>query len=250
MNAWMSEVPGRELTSDSLFGGRLRCCQHRDGYRFSVDAVLLAHFFIPRPDENILDLGTGCGIIPLILAYRHPGITLTGLELQPDLAGLARHNVEVNGLGERIDIRQGDLREIEKTFRPGRFQRVVCNPPYYRIGEGRRNVTAEQAAARHEITADIEAMAAAAGWLLHKGGKLDLVYPSARLATLVAVLRDSDLEPKRLRVVHSYPGSPGKLVMIEAQKGGGEELAVLPPFFVYRRQGGEYSEEMARCYEG
>jgi tRNA1Val (adenine37-N6)-methyltransferase len=245
----MSEVAERELTCDSLFNGRLTCCQHRIGYRFSVDSVLLAHFFTPRPTENILDLGAGCGIMPLILAYRWPELSLKGLELQPQLVELARRNIDVNGYAERIVIREGDLRGVQEIFQPGEFQRILCNPPYHKLAGGRQNLGSEQAVARHEINADIAAVARAAGWLLHKGGKADLVYPATRLVCLLTALRKHGLEPKRLQIVHSYPGGPGQLVMVEAQKGGGEELAVLPPFFVYRESGGEFSPEMARCYD-
>ena len=244
----MSEVPARELSTDSLFNGRLTCRQHRTGYRFSVDAVLLAHFFNPAAAEKILDLGTGCGVIPLILAYRRPDLQVTGLELQPALSDLARQNVEANGFSDRIYIRHGDLRECKKIFQPGQFQRVLSNPPYHKLAGGRQNLESEQAAARHEINADIEAVARVAGWLLHKGGKVDLVYPAERSVTLLESLRRHGLEPKRLQMVHSYPGGPGKLVLVEAQKGGGEELEVLPPFFIYRQRNGEYSPETARCY--
>jgi len=244
----MSEVPGRELTCDSLFNGRLTCCQHRTGYRFSVDSVLLTHFFTPRPSENILDLGTGCGIMPLILACRWPELSLTGLELQPQLVELARRNIEANGYAERIVIREGDLRGVQEIFQPGEFQRVLSNPPYRKLAGGRQNLGSEQAAARHEINADIAAVARAAGWLLQKGGKADLVYPATRLVSLLSSLRQHGLEAKRLQMVHSYPGGPGKLVLVEARKGGGEELDVLPPFFIYREAGAEFSPEMARCY--
>jgi tRNA1(Val) A37 N6-methylase TrmN6 len=245
----MSEPPAREVTNDTLFAGRLTCRQHRDGYRFSVDAVLLAHFFTPRPNEAILDLGCGCGVIPLILAYRWPHLQQTGLELQPQLATLARRNVAANGLAERIDILEGDLRAVSNLFTPGQFQRVVCNPPFYRSSGARLNLDPERRLARHEVAADLVEVVAAAGWLLHKGGRVDLVYPAERLAPLLATLRGAGLEPKRLRVVHSYPGSPGKLVLVEGVKGGGEELEILPPLFIYREAGGEYTAEMARCYE-
>lgn len=245
----MAEVPLRELTTDTLFAGRLSCRQHRDGYRFSVDAVLLAHFFTPRPDESILDLGCGCGVIPLILAYRWPSLSQTGLELQPQLVALARRNVADNGLSERIAIVEGDLRAVSSLFAPGQFQRVVCNPPFYRSEAARLNLDHERRLARHEVTADLAEVVAAAGWLLHKGGRVDLVYPAERAAALLAGLREVGLEPKRLQVVHSSPGGPGKLVLVEALKGGGEELEILPPFFIYREAGGEYTAEMARCYE-
>jgi len=245
----MAEPPARELTDDTLFAGRLTCRQHRDGYRFSVDAVLLAHFFTPRPAESILDLGCGCGVIPLILAYRWPNLSLTGLELQPRLAALARRNVADNNLVERINIVEGDLRQIAGLFTPGQFQRLVCNPPFYRSDGARLNLDPERRLARHEVAADLAEVVAAAGWLLHKGGRVDLVYPAERVAALLVALRGAGLEPKRLQVVHSYSGGPGKLVLVEALKGGGEELEILPPFFIYREQGGGYSPEMARCYE-
>lgn len=246
----MAEASGRQLTDDTLFAGRLSCRQHRDGYRFSVDAILLAHFFIPRPAETVLDLGCGCGVILLLLAYRWPSLKLTGLELQPQLAALARRNVADNHLAGRITIVEGDLRSCGNLFKPGQFQRVVCNPPFYRHEGARLNLDPERRLARHEVAADLGEVVAAAGRLLHKGGRVDLVYPAERLAPLLAALRGAGLEPKRLQVVHSYPGGPGKLVLVEGLKGGGEELEILPPFFIYREAGGEYSAEMARCYEG
>lgn len=246
----MAEASGRQLTDDTLFAGRLSCRQHRDGYRFSVDAILLAHFFIPRPAETVLDLGCGCGVILLLLAYRWPSLKLTGLELQPQLAALARRNVADNHLAGRITIVEGDLRSCGNLFKPGQFQRVVCNPPFYRHEGARLNLDPERRLARHEVAADLGEVVAAVGRLLHKGGRVDLVYPAERLAPLLAALRGAGLEPKRLQVVHSYPGGPGKLVLVEGLKGGGEELEILPPFFIYREAGGEYSAEMARCYEG
>jgi len=245
----MSEIPARELTNDILFAGRLSCRQHRHGYRFSVDAVLLAHFFTPQPDESILDLGCGCGVIPLILAYRHPGLRLTGLELQPQLAALARLNVADNDLAERIAIVEGDLGEIGELFPAGQFQRVVGNPPFYPSAAARLNPDPERRLAKHEVAADLGAVVVAASWLVQKGGHVDLIYPAERSAELLAALRGAGLEPKRLQVVYGYPGAAGKLVLVEAVKGGGEELEILPPFYICEAQGGEYSLEMARCYE-
>ncbi|NTV12694.1 MAG: tRNA1(Val) (adenine(37)-N6)-methyltransferase [Desulfobulbaceae bacterium] len=244
----MVEVPTRELTNDNLFAGRLLCRQHRHGYRFAVDAVLLAHFFTPKSDENILDLGCGCGVISLVLAYRHPYLHLTGLELQPQLAVLARRNVADNGLAERITIVEGDLRASGGLFKPGQFQRLVCNPPYYRAAAARLNADPERRLARHEVAAPLDEVVVAASGLLQQGGHVDLVYPAERAATLLAALRGVGLEPKRLQVVYPYPGSAGRLVLVEALKGGGEELEILPPFYLCKEQGGEYSWEMARCY--
>ena len=114
-------VPDRELTEDTLFEGGIRCLQHRTGYRFSIDAVLLGNFVEPKPSDRILDLGSGCGVIPLILAYRNPTASITGLEIQPELAALARKNAALNNWQDRIEVISGDLREIGNYIKPESF---------------------------------------------------------------------------------------------------------------------------------
>jgi len=237
-----------KYTEDALFDGSIRCKQHSRGYRFSLDAVLLANFIAIRPGEKILDLGCGSGIISLILAYRWPTCQLTGLEIQPELVKLARESVILNNWQERIKIIEGDLRRIAEGIDAGRFDWVVGNPPYRKAGTGRVNLEPEQLVARHETMADVQSVAKAAAWSLKNKGRAAFVYPATRLARIVYELKLAGLEPKRLQVVYSYPGSPATLVLIEAVKGGGEELTIEPPFYVYREQGGEYSSEMAACY--
>lgn len=245
----MTEPENELTTPDSLFNGRLICHQHRHGYRFSVDAVLLAHFFAPKKNEKILDLGAGCGVVSLILAWRWPGVRLTAIEIQPGLAALCRQNVTANALHDRISVVEGDLQRLGEFVASGGFDWVVCNPPYRKPDSGRTNPQPEQALARHEFAADIKAIVKASSFALRTGGRLALVYPTARTAVLIAALKEQRLEPKRLRMVHSYPGSDGKLVLIEAIKEGCAELTVLPPFYIYQARNGEYSDEMARCYE-
>ena len=237
-----------KFTDDSLFDGRLVCRQHKDGYRFSVDAVLLAHFISPKPEQKILDLGAGCGVVSLVLACRWPGIHLTALELQPHLVDLIVHNIRENSFEDRMQAVAGDLRNLSGPIAPGGFDWVVCNPPYRKHGTGRRNPGEEEALARHEINADLHAVLRAASYAVRTRGRVALVYPASRAAGLIAELKSENFEPKRLQVVHSYPESPGKLVLVEAVKNGGEELTILPPFYVYKEPGGDYSEEMARCY--
>lgn len=239
---------GREYTDDSLFDGRLRCLQHRNGYRFSVDAVLLAHFIAPRPGERILDLGAGCGVVSLVLAYRWPGVSLTALEIQPDLAELVRCNIELNGYGQRIELVGGDLRHIERSVGVGAFDWVVSNPPYRSAASGQVSSGNEQALARHEINTDLQAVVRAVVVALRTKGRAALIYPAARGATLIHEMVRQGLAPKRLQTVYSFPGGNGKLLLVEAVKGGGEELAVLPPFYVYEHRHGGYSKEMAGCY--
>ena len=237
-----------EYTEDSLFYGRIRCRQHSSGYRFSLDAILLANFIFLRPAEKILDLGCGCGVVALILAYRWPACLITGLEIQPGLVKLARENAAQNNWQERITIVQGDLRRIGKSIPAGHFDWVVSNPPYRKAGTGRMNIGPEQMLARHETMADVAGVVGAAAWALKNRGRAAFIYPAARGAALLYELKKQGLEPKKMQTIYSYPGSQATLLLIEAVKGGGEELMILPPFYIYLEPEGEYSPEMAACY--
>ncbi len=238
----------KDYTEDALFDGRIRCLQHRMGYRFSLDAVLLGNFIQPRPGDRILDLGCGCGIVSLILAYRWPSVSITGLEIQPGLAALANKNVALNNWQERIEIVQGDLREIGKYIEPGSFDWVVSNPPYRKSGTGRVNPGGEQALARHEQAADLASVIKAANWAVRKRGRGGFIYPASRGAAVISELKNAGLEPKKMLSIFSYPGSAANLLIIEAVKQGGEELTILPPFYVYQERDGEYSPEMGGYY--
>lgn len=238
----------KTITRDSLFSGRLQCLQHSKGYRFSVDSLLLAHFIAPKPGDRILDLCAGCGVVSLILAYRWPRISVTALEFQPQLTELLRRNVELNNYAERISVIKGDCREISTLVKVGSFDRVVCNPPYRKVDTGRQNPISEQAVARHEVTVDLENIVKAISFAVKSRGRATLVYPARRAAALIITLKKYGLEPKRLQMVHSYPGAEGELVLLEAVKGGGEELAVLPPFYLHQSRAGDYTAEMAKLY--
>ena len=141
------------VTEDTFFNGRLKVRQPRDGYRYSIDAVLLAGFFRCKEGQTVLDLGTGCGILPLTLASRHPGLRLLGVEIPAELAGIAQANVRINGLEERVHILHQDLKSLKGRHLSGRVHQVVCNPPYRRMNSGRVNPHDEKAGARHEIFA-------------------------------------------------------------------------------------------------
>lgn len=239
-----------QVSRDTLFSGKLFCLQHRDGYRYSLDAILLAHFISPKPQEKILDLGSGCGIVSLLIAYRWPSVSICALEIQRNLVVLIDQNRKINHFEKRIEVIEGDFVEIGGLIRAGGFDRVVCNPPYGKIGCGRKNPGAEQAIARHEIRASLADVVNAAFYALKNGGRAAFIYPAGRFAALMACLKEKGLEPKRLQPVYSYPGDLARLVLVEAVKDGGEEVAILPPFYVYESPGGEYSPEMARLYQG
>ncbi|MBU0480264.1 MAG: methyltransferase [Proteobacteria bacterium] len=238
---------GRETTLDTLFAGALTCLQYRDGYRFNQDSVILAHFVQPAPGERILDLGSGCGVIGLILAYRRPEVRIVGLEIQADLVALSRRNAQDNGFAGRFEVVEGDLNGAD-VLAGALFDRIVGNPPYMDPQKSRGSRNQERFLARQGLQAGPENLARAAARLLVDGGKLDLVYPANRLPSLASALKKHDLIPAKLRPVRGFPGATEMLVLLEAIKKGDGVLKTLPPFFIYNEKGGEYSPEMKSCY--
>ena len=221
--------------------------QHRRGYRFSVDAVLLAHGAARRPAARVLDLGTGCGIVPLLLAARRPGARIWGVEIQDALARLAAENVRENGLEDRIEIRNMDMREIDRGLTGGSVDLAVANPPYRPAGSGRRCPDGERDVARHEIRIDLAGVIAAARRMLDPGGRFLIVYPAERSAELLDRMRGAGIEPKRFRPVYSRAGEPARLVLVEGRRGGNAGLRLEAPLFV-REPDGAYSAETAAMF--
>ncbi len=250
-----TDQPGAEdaVTCDALFDGRLRCLQHRTGYRFSVDAILAAHFSPPPPGASLLDLGGGCGIISLICLYRwrQQIATVSCLELQPALADLASRNMTLNGLSGKMEVVAGDLRRILDFYPAETFSQVICNPPFYRKNSGRPSRDQEAFVARHQVCCTLPEVAGAAALVLKNRGKAVFVYPASGLNALMAALHQVRLVPKRLQTIYSYPGvgNHARLVLIEAVKNGGEGLRILPPFYIYEHRLGPYSKMMQRLYD-
>ena len=236
-----------QLTADSFFNGRIRIKQPRKGYRFSIDAVILAHHVRPRPGDTLIDLGTGCGIVPLILAYRHEEIRIHGIEIQPGLADIGRINVADNRMQAHIEIHCMDLRAIDRRKLPSPADIVTANPPFRKQRSGRVNPNRQCAVARHEITATLEEVAAAAGRLLRTGGKFEVVYTADRAADLLCGLRAAGLEPKRCRMVHSRSQLPARLVLVEAVKGAQPGIQVAAPLVVYKADG-SYTAEVEKMF--
>ncbi len=240
MKSWWS-FPLRKET----LAGRL-VYQPEEGYRYSLEAFLLASFVNLRPRERALELGAGCGIVTLLLAWRHPENLFWGLEIQPPLLACFARNVRENGLLSRVLPVAGDVKA--PPFKPGLFEVVYTNPPFYAPGEGRLSPDLQERLARHEILATLEDFFSAAAKLLRERGRFYLVCTARRLAEALSSLRGFRLEPKVLRLVHSYPGDQGRLFLLEAVKGGGKELRVLPPLFVYTRKGGPYTTEVQEMF--
>jgi tRNA1Val (adenine37-N6)-methyltransferase len=239
-----SRTKRADETLDALFQGKLKLFQSRGGYRFSLDALLLADFMSYRGPEQIADLGTGNGVVALILAYLHPSLSITGLEIQPRMVDRACRNVRMNGFEDRVAIRCVDVRNVQQVFGPGSFAAVICNPPYRRSASGRISPNPERRIARHEIAAALGDFLRAGAYLLPIRGRMALVYPALRAVDLLKSLRDVDLEPKRLRVVHSFADASASLILVEGVKGGRSGIEVLPPLIVYKKAQ-DYTAEVA-----
>ncbi len=236
-------------TLDELFDGRIRIIQKKAGYRFSLDAILLAHFAARLPAASIIDLGTGSGIVPLILARKEVTAKIVGVEVQPGLADMARRTIALNGFADRVSIMQDDLRELTRSYPPSSFDLVVSNPPYYPLDNGRINPDEEKAVARHEIKATVKDIIRVSHYLAASTGSVLIIFPAKRLIDLLTEFAASGLKPRSLRIIYSQRSGEGKLVLVEGCKVGHPELDIAEPFIVYAAEG-EYSKEMKRIYDG
>ncbi len=229
-------------TTDSLFGDRLKIIQKKQGYRFSIDAAVLAHHVRLRPTDIAVDLGTGCGIIPLILSLQTLSAHIYGIEIQRDLAKLASRNVQRNRMEGRIRIVHSDMKDFKSYLTPGTVDVVLSNPPYHEVLSGRINPESERAVARHEIKASLADVVSVAESLLKPSGRFVVIYPAERVIDLVLRMRAFKLEPKRLRFIHPKQGSEAILAVAEGIKHGNPGLKVAAPLTIYTSKG-RYTDE-------
>ncbi len=232
---------------DDLHRGGYHIIQDPGRFCFGVDAVILSGFTRVKRGENALDLGTGTGVIPVLLAAKTEGRHFTGLEIQPESAEMAARSVRLNELEERVSIVQGDIKEAAGIFGGSTFDVVVSNPPYMNSGGGLVNPGEAKAIARHEILCTLEDVAAAAGKILRPKGRFYMIHRPHRLTDILTVLRQYKLEPKRVRFVHPYVDKPPTMVLVEAGRGGRPMVKVEAPLVIYRAPG-EYTEEIYQIY--
>lgn len=239
-------LPGERL--DDLQANGMKLIQRPDAFRFGTDSVLLADFAAPRRGEKAVDLGCGTGAIALLMAAHQSACEVDAVELQPDIADMARRSVEWNGLTDRVRVHGMDMREAWRVLGAGRFSLAVCNPPYGRSGAALESRSETKRIARHEGDLTPADLAKSAAMLLKNGGRFCAIYPAPRAYELMRAMDGAGIAPKRLRTVHGVAGRAPKFVLIEGVKQGGEGLHWLEPL-VLRNEDGTFTGEWHRIYD-
>ena len=243
ISEWIKE--GERL--DDLQRDGLRILQRADGFRFGTDAVLLADFAQAKKGERIADVGTGTGVLALLLSARAQGTTFDAFEVQPDVADMALRSVRINGLQERIRVHCMDCREAARAVGHEICHLVVTNPPYTKGGAGLISPQQTRAISRSDSDCSLEEWMAACGRLLRNGGRLCCVFPAPRFLELCDAMRSARVEPKRVRFVVAREDAAPKLVLLEGLKGGRPGLHMQPMLITHDADGG-FTPEMRRIY--
>ena len=243
----MSGPLGTEVQTVDLMRGGLQLLQDPAGFCFGIDAVLLTGFVDPASTGRLLDLGTGTGVIPILLTEKTKCTYLAGLEIHASSARLAQESVRRNGLTDRVEIVEGDIREAGEIFAAASFDVITSNPPYFAAGKGRYDPADPRAAARHEILCTFSDVSRAAARLLKRGGHFYLVHRPERLPELLGTLCADGLEPKRLRMVQPFRESAPNMVLIDCVRGARPSMKTEPALIIYEAPG-IYTEEVLRIY--
>ena len=237
--------PGERI--DDLQRGGLRIIQRESGFRFGTDAVLLADFAAVKRGERVCDMGTGTGVLPLLLSARAEETTFDAFEVQPDVADMARRSVALNELEGRIRVHCADCRKASAVIGHETVQLVVTNPPYAALGAGLVSPEMTRAISRSDLNCGLTDWMAACARVLQNGGRLCAVFPAPRLLELCDAMRGAKVEPKRVRFIVSRPESAPKLVLVEGKKRGRPGLHLLPMLVTHTADGG-FTDEMRRIY--
>jgi tRNA1Val (adenine37-N6)-methyltransferase len=248
MSEIKKDIPLRENERiDDLQRNGYRIIQNPEKFCFGMDAVLLSGFAKVGDGKRVLDLGTGTGIIPLLLAAKTNASHLCALEIQEESADMARRSVQLNGLEDKIDIITGDIKEADRLFDLASFDVVTCNPPYMIGSHGLTNPDAPKAVARHEILCTLDDVVRSASRLLKTGGSFFMVHRPFRLAEIINVMTSYRLEPKRMQLVYPYVDKEPNMVLIEGVRGGKPRMTVEKPLIVYKEKN-VYTDEIYEVY--
>ena len=234
---------------DDLQRNGYRLIQNKDCFCFGMDAVLLSSFAKAQSCDKVLDMGTGNGVIPILMQAKNPKAVYTGLEIQDVSAQLAIRNVQLNKLDAQIRIVQGDIKEASKIFGGASFNIVTTNPPYMNENHGLKNPDSHKAIARHEILCTLEDVVREGAKVLKPGGRFNMVHRPQRLTEIIGIMEKYKLQPKRVRFVHPFIEKEANLVLIEGVRGGRPMIKVEPPVIVYE-SAGKYTDEIASLYTG
>lgn len=232
---------------DDLHRNGYQIIQNEDAFCFGMDAVLLSGFASVKTGERVLDLGTGTGIIPILLEAKTEGEHFTGLEIQADMVDMAERSVRLNRLEAKIDIVRGNIKEAGQLFGGASFDVVTSNPPYMNDNHGLKNPDLPKAIARHEVLCRLEDVVREAAKTLRPGGRFYMVHRPHRLIEIITELTKFKLEPKRMKFVHPFVDKEANMVLIESVRGGGPMLKLEKPLIVYREQG-VYTDEIYDIY--
>ena len=232
---------------DDLQRNGYQIIQKKDGFCFGMDAVLLSGFAVVKPGEKAIDLGTGTGIIPILLEAKYEGEHYTGLEIQDEVAEMAARSVALNHLEEKVSIVKGDIKEASRLFGAASFDVVTSTPPYMNDAHGLKNPDLPKAIARHEVLCTLDDVAREAAKLLRPGGRFYMVHRPHRLIEIITALTKYKLEPKRMKMVHPFVDKEANMVLIEAVRGGKSMIKVEAPIVVYREPG-VYTQEIYDIY--
>lgn len=232
---------------DDLQRNHYGIIQRKGAFCFGMDAVLLSGFSRVKRGERVLDMGTGTGIIPILLTAKTEGEHFTGLEIQEESGDMARRSVIYNHLQDKVEIVTGDIKEASRLFALASFDVVTANPPYMNDAHGLKNPEDAKAIARHEVLCTLEDVVREGMKVLKPGGRFYMVHRPRRLIEILQTMKQYGLEPKRMKFVHSYKNRDANLVLLEAVRGGGALLKVESPVIVFDEHG-EYSEEIQTTY--
>ena len=240
------EILSNELIDDLQLKG-LKIIQKEDGFCFGIDAVLLANFAKVKDKDIVLDLGTGTGIIPILIAGHTNAKDITAVEIQPEISDMAKRSVALNNLEDRIKIVNDDLKNIDKYLKHNSFDVIVTNPPYIKNNGGLINEIDTKSISRHEIKCSLEDVVRVSAKLLKHNGKFCMVHRPDRLVDIITLMRKYKVEPKALRFVHGSIGKDAKLILIKGVKGAKAELKVEASLYVYD-ENGNYTKEIDYIY--
>lgn len=243
----MKEILENERIDDLEYKG-LKIIQNKDGFCFGIDSILLSDFAKEiKKDSKVVDLGTGTGIIGILLCMKTELSKIVGIEIQKEVYDMAKRSIELNNLEDKFEIINENIKNIEKILETGTFDAVVTNPPYKKIGTGLTNDNEKKLISRHEITANLEDFITISSKLLKDKGSLYMVHRPDRMVDIIELLRKHKLEPKKIRLVYPNIDKDANLILIKAVKNANQFLKIDKPLYVYNKTG-EYTDEILKIY--